>query len=299
MRQGGENGWGAAFQLTPPADGEGAWRQRALYTFDLNASPLPNDQLTIGPDGALYGVSTGVNDAGTVFRLSRKAGQWTRDVLYTFAGAATTPPDGAAPVGRLSFGADGSIYGTTEQGGSDSSCGMVYRLRPIDPTLGKYKFQAIHRFDIDHGCHPEAGVLIGPDGALYGTTADGGDTANGLGTVYRLAPSATGRAWKFAVLHFFTSTDGANPRGELIMDEDGALYGTTQNGGTFGDGTLFRLAPLLSRPNRWRLRTLHMFDMGDSTGPEAGLVRGPDGALYGTTPFGGRSGHGMVFKLVP
>jgi uncharacterized repeat protein (TIGR03803 family) len=90
------------------------------------------------------------------------------------------------------------------------------------------------------GSYPYAGVLLS-GGDLYGTTT--GAATSGLGTVFKLTP---GNPWIETILHSFAGspTDGAFPDANLIIDKTGALYGTTQNGGTTGaQGTVFKIVP--------------------------------------------------------
>jgi uncharacterized repeat protein (TIGR03803 family) len=79
-----------------------------------------------------------------------------------------------------------------------------------------------------------AGLIQGRDGALYGTTSDGGA---GDGTIFKVD-----LAGGLTTLHSFTGDDGAAPAGVLLQTRDGALYGTAQLGGSTGDGVVFRMA---------------------------------------------------------
>jgi uncharacterized repeat protein (TIGR03803 family) len=138
-------------------------------------------------------------------------------------------------------------------------------------------------------------------GTLYGTTQSGG-TAN-RGTVFKLTPpTIPGGAWTETVLHSFTGPgdDGEYPLAGLIMDQGGALYGTTQFGGaiSFG-GTVFRLTPPTSRNGKWTEKVLHSFAGIDGSSPEAELVMDHRGTLYGTTVDGGSANFGTVFALAP
>lgn len=110
------------------------------------------------------------------------------------------------------------------------------------------------------------------------------------------------QAQTYTVLHTFTGGgDGAEPIFGLVMDQGGNLYGTTEYGGTHGDGTVFKLSRLHSG---WVLNALYDF-MGfqDGSDPRAGVTLGPDGAPYGTTVFGGDGscigGCGVVYRLRP
>jgi uncharacterized repeat protein (TIGR03803 family) len=103
-------------------------------------------------------------------------------------------------------------------------------------------------------------------------------------------------AGKFRVLHSFAGypTDGANPFAGLVRDASGNLYGTTQGGGAFKVGVVFKL------DTSGVLTVLHSFGAGsDGANPFAALVLDTSGNLYGTTGNGGAFGYGTVFKLTP
>lgn len=111
---------------------------------------------------------------------------------------------------------------------------------------------------------------------------------------------------------FLGGNDGAAPSASLIADERGALYGTTQVGGAFpagcfggGCGVVFKLTPPAAGQTSWTETVLWSFlgSNGDGDLPAAGLLADENGALYGTTQFGGTLsacggfGCGVVFKL--
>ena len=131
-------------------------------------------------------------------------------------------------------------------------------------------------------------MVEGRDGNLYGTTPRGGSPD--LGTVFRLTPDGT-----FTVLHTFSGApDGAYPSGELLQASDGYLYGTTAGGGLENRGAIFKMAL------DGTLTTVFGFTgNSEGTDPRGGLVEGVDGNFYGTTFFGGTSGHGTFFRLTP
>jgi uncharacterized repeat protein (TIGR03803 family) len=85
---------------------------------------------------------------------------------------------------------------------------------------------------------------------------------------------------------------GTYPIAGLVQGTDGSLYGTASQGGISGVGTVFKLNPDGSGST-----TLHTFDYSSGAYPYGGLVQGTDGALYGTTYYGGSIGYGTVFKL--
>jgi uncharacterized repeat protein (TIGR03803 family) len=151
------------------------------------------------------------------------------------------------------------------------------------------------------GANPNAGVIFGGDGALYGTTVSGG-TLNYAGTVFKLTPPARGGTlWNKTLLHSFSSPpDGSNPFAGVIFGSDGALYGTTVSGGNSGSGTVYKLTPPTSG-TLWNETVLYTFTgTTDGANPSNGsLIIDSSGALYGTTPGGGNSGQGTVYKLTP
>ena len=134
------------------------------------------------------------------------------------------------------------------------------------------------------GSHAVGGLVLGPDGAFYGTTVNGGTTANG--TVYRLGTDGT-----FSVFFSFGGgAEGAEPTDSLVLGTDGNFYGTTQFGGYYDEGVLFQLTPA-------GVETV-LVDFGGSYGsqPVSSLVLGPDGSFYGTTLYGGYNDDGTVFQ---
>ena len=148
---------------------------------------------------------------------------------------------------------------------------------------------------------PMAGVVIGAEGVLYGTTTAGGNSG-GWGTVYSLTPPTSPQAaWTEHVLHSFASgSDGAIPTADLIQATVGVLYGTTSAGGTSGRGTAFKLTPPATAVDSWAESVLYSFTGGlDGDTPVAPLFLTAGGVLYGTTLRGGVSGCGTVFSLAP
>ena len=181
--------------------------------------------------------------------------------------------------------------------------GTAYRFwRAAD----SWHFQALYAFDglnnLRDGFAPYAGLVIGSDGSLYGTTHAGGQGSDcaqryGCGTVFRISPGANIGAWDEAVLHGFGYSDGSNPdHGDLVFDHAGNLYGTTRNGGANGQGTVFELT---SNRGAWTETVLHSFGEVDGASPLSGVVFDGQGNLYGTTSAGGADGMGTVYRLQP
>lgn len=153
----------------------------------------------------------------------------------------------------------------------------------------------LHAFSGRDGLLPNAGLVKGPDGHLYGTTSVGGKTADesGCGAVYRINNQS-----KFTTVHRFVGkADGCHPASDMINGGDGYLYGTTRSGGQFGAGIVFRmdiqgnLATLASFGSRRNARV--------PADPIGRLVRLEDGRIFGVTYRGGQNGWGTVYQLSP
>src|ERR1700733_3283214 len=210
-------------------------------------------------------------------------------VLHAFTGAS----DGALPYAGLVRDRDGRFYGTTLRGGTGNctdngvmGCGVVFRMDSSGSETVLYDFTGG-----TDGANPFATLVIDATGNLYGTTEFGGDpVCGGCGVVFEVSSNA-----QETVLHSFQGepSDGSIPRGYLIRDDAGNLYGTTWQGGTEGGGTVFRL------DSTQKETVLHSF-VGNTDGalPFSGLVRDAAGNLYGTTAEGGGScACGVVFKV--
>jgi len=276
-----------------------------LHSFGGGNGAYPVSGLVQGADGNFYGTTSqggahhnctniGLDGCGSVFRIS-PAG--TATTLHSFDGS-----DGAYLVSGLVQATDGNFYGTTFEGGnlgcaSPHGCGTVFKITP-GGTL-----TTLLSFGGSDGAFPEAGLVQGADGNLYGTTGGGG--ATGFGTVFRITFAGT-----LTTLYNFCSQpncmDGWGPTAALVQAADGNFYGTTAAGGIYNDcfdltgacGTVFRITPA------GRLTTLHSFDNSDGANPN-GLVQATDGNFYGTTLDGGDStcnslyGCGTVFEITP
>lgn len=176
-------------------------------------------------------------------------------------------------------------------------------ISALSPTLTTlYSFQGG-----SDGSLPRAGVAIGRNTELFGTTYWGGGGPSlcqpeGCGTIFKLAPALAG-TWVETVLHSFTGDDGADPESPVVIGGGGVLYGTTTSGSYLG-GEAFALAPPTAVGSPWALTVLHLFQGGsDGLAPVGGLLLGPKGVLFGTTQNGGGAcgglGCGTVFELIP
>jgi uncharacterized repeat protein (TIGR03803 family) len=213
----------------------------------------------------------------------------TLTVLHSFSGRY-----GIYPYEGVTRDAKGNLYGTTMFGGT-SGLGNVYKLK----TNGREEVLYSFKGGTD-GAYPDTGLIRDSAGNLYGTTPSGGvgcpfQSPTGCGTVYKV--DARGME---SVLYAFTGgTDGAAPDAGLIMDAQGNLYGSANNGGDLscesfvpGCGVIFKV------DKNGNETVLHSFtDSPDGANPQGRLLRDATGNLYGTTALGGASGNGTVFKL--
>jgi uncharacterized repeat protein (TIGR03803 family) len=130
--------------------------------------------------------------------------------------------------------------------------------------------------------NPMGNLIFDAAGNLYGTASTGGTW--GLGGVWKLKPHANG-TWTMSALRVFANADGAVPSAGLVFDAAGNLYGTTTQGGAFGGGVVFKLAP--NPDGTWTESVLYSFTAGaDGGAPMAGLIFDTAGNLYGTTVAG-------------
>ena len=271
----------------------------------------PYAGLTIDQAGNLYGTTTGAGTGGNAFKLSKKGSGWILNLLHTFSGGS----DGGYPAARVIFGPDGSLYGTTEEGGEGGCefCGTVFSLKPpataCKTALCPWTQTVLYTFTGgSDGSGPGGGDLIFDQaGNLYGTTQAGGylggvcSANGGCGVVFELTPSNGG--WTESVVYTFTGgSDGANPYAGVIFDKAGNLYGTSFLGGNpgcfyGGCGAVFQLTPSGSG---WAVNVLYSFQGGSDGGePIGGLIFDGSGNLYGTTTLGGSDSGGTIFELTP
>jgi len=264
----------------------------------------PYAGLTFDRGGNLYGTAYegGVDNCeygcGLVFKLSRSGPGWTLTTLHDFLGSNS---DGAYPEGEVVFGPDGSLYGTTSSGGSGNcyGCGTVYNLKPPQTACKTVSCSWTETVLYLFTGHDDGGfpVYVVPvfdqAGDLYGTTAYDGVFDDGV--VFKLTRSNGG--WSESVIHAFGGPDGSHPMSGMIFDGAGNLYGTTEVGGRYSQGSVFELSPSGSN---WVATTLYSFEAGsDGAGPAGGLVFDQAGNLYGTDVVGGSGGGGTVFELSP
>jgi uncharacterized repeat protein (TIGR03803 family) len=259
-------------------------KETVLHRFNAGSDGgSPTAAVTRDSSGNLYGTTGGggPNSAGTVYKLTASGNE---SILYRFTGKS----DGGTPYAGLTRDSVGNLYGTTNFGGSmgcTEGCGTVFKI----DAAGNYSVLYRFRGGTD-GSQPEfSPVVRDPSGNLYGTTQYGGAGDCECGTIFKV--SAAG---KETILHTFTrGDDGATPFAGVIRDSAENLYGTTEQGGAFNQGTVFKLDP------SGNLIVLHAFDGSDGRSPGTALIRDSDGTLYGTAFNGGTTDNGVIFKITP
>jgi len=270
--------------------------------------------------GNLYGTTQqgGTYGYGTVFEYT-SAGKWK--LLYSFVGQFS---DGSNPEAGVIRDAAGNLYGTTVNGGENVS-GVVFKLTATGKESVLYNFTG--RTD---GRYPTAALVTDPAGNFYGTTTE---AYGGPGSIFKLAPNgaftllyaagsccevlrdSAGDVYGVAgagaynegevfevntsgtasiLFSFNDASDGAYaPLGGLIRDGQGNIYGTTAYGGTYNQGTVYKLAPDGTETVLYNFAGYP----NDGSYPYAAMTLDAQGNLYGTTASGGSADDGTVFKL--
>ncbi len=237
----------------------------------------------------LYGtlIGGGTNGGGGIFRVSRNGAIF--DVLHQFDPAV----DGSGPVGGLTLGSDGLLYGAASTGGRLGG-GAVFRM-----GLDGSAFQILHEFDASStldGARPESELVEVRPGVFMGTTTVGGFYGAGSaggGTVYKL--DVTTSPHTYDVLRSFESccpnAVGSNPRSALVKGAGGWLYGVTVSGGPGYNGVVYATTP------GGAFRVLRTFQFAQGASPSGSPLITADGSLYGATYSGGEHWGGTLYRL--
>jgi uncharacterized repeat protein (TIGR03803 family) len=244
--------------------------------LDCRCAKRPEGKISTSAIRALFLLSAAV----TLVAVSLTEARANKErVLYSFTDGA----DSSLPLGVIRDD-QGAFYGTALGDRSNciagtAYCGAVFKLTPKGKEKTIYTFQGGER-----GSSPAPGLVADATGNLFGAAS---------GIVFKISPNGTEH-----VFHTFNGYDGADPRGDLIIDSNGNLYGTTYQGGASNYGTVYRLN------HRGKITMLYSFPGGGGGAyPNAGLYRDTGGNLYGTTLQGGQgcegSGCGTVFEVTP
>jgi uncharacterized repeat protein (TIGR03803 family) len=304
------SGTGTVFKISKDGDSVAYSLVHSFAGYDASLTYWPEGVgpiggLTIGLDGNFYGTTSfsGAGSVGggnctslggTVFRLSPFDATGTPTILHAFSF-----PEGCAPT-NLTVASDGSLLGTTIQGGNaggdQSLGGMIFKIT----TTGAFSRLAVFPGTISsgtpYGYSPYAAPVEASDGTLYGTTTSGGPSAGGneSGTIYKCVP--LGSMCELSLLHPFTNEDGGYPFAGLTIGTDGILYGATSAGGEYTNGVLFQITIAGA------FTQLYSFNSSDPSFnggvAYARLLRESAGTFFGTTFGGGSpSRSGTVFRF--
>jgi uncharacterized repeat protein (TIGR03803 family) len=232
---GGPMNSGVVYELTPSG---GDWTETTLYSFTGGSDGSHLRGITFDGEGNIYGVAAhgGNQNCGTIYKLAPSQSGWAETTLHTFQ----PNVDGCWP-GPLILDKAGNLYGLTEQDGPDDNGGTVWEL---SPSNGGWTFIVLYAFPTatvnDFG--PYAPTLDA-SGNLYGVTNWGG--ADSYGFLFKLRPANGG--WTYTDLHDFGSAmgqiDGCYPQGEPLLDAEGNVYGTAEDCGNYGSGTIWKFTP--------------------------------------------------------
>ena len=213
---------GTVYRLSPSGDANAWWTETVLTGFDQGGT-YPVGKVVFDKAGNLYGTTFygGPYDDGLVFELTpTPSGPWTESVLYIFGGNACSPKT------DMIFDRHGNLYGTAQ--GCPALPGAVFRLTPPPKPGGTWGESVLATFNGGTNYDPSTSVVVDDAGDVYGTTAGGG--AYGHGTIFELTPPA----WTVTILHSFKGWDGDFSTAGPVFGLNGALYGTTWDGGYRG-----------------------------------------------------------------
>lgn len=276
--------FGTIFRLTPGGV------LTTLHTFSGN---LPDGArpsgLTQGPDGALYGVT---EQFGTVFRMTL-TGEFSTISDFAYTSAAD---GGVYPFAALTLGSDGLLYGSTTEGGANST-GILFSVS----TTGAFTL-------LNSGLGTMAPLVQASDGNFYGLeiAPDTCEPSTGsCGTVFEMTPAGA-----VSTLYSFSSIagddgdyayGGVTQNAVLVEGADAGLHGTTASGGAStgdSDGTFFDVSLA------GQITVLSNFCCAyESPGITAGLFLASDGNYYGASvaqvSMAGLENVPVIFSATP
>lgn len=271
---GGTNSAGTLFMLTT----NGALM--TLFNFGGSNGINPYTALVQANDGSFYGSAQNASKPGDglIFRWSLEG---ALEVVYSFSGG----QDGNEPIGALTSGPDGNLYGMTTAGAADGY-GGIFRMTLAGALTNLYSFTGG-----TNGYNPYGALALGTDGSFYGVTRR--NTIQNIqfdGTIFKFSPEA-GLTTLYTLNPLYHS-DGEYPFAGLIQGADGNFYGTTLYSDSTENGTVFGVS---TSGDYVTLTKLNGSD--DGTQPKAALVQDAQGNLYGTTTAGGPYGKGSIFRI--
>jgi uncharacterized repeat protein (TIGR03803 family) len=286
------------FSVAMLAIGTSAAAQQEIILHSFGTDPYdgsgPYAGLVFDAKGNLYGTTPygGYYGGGTVFQMARNdAGGWTHKNLYNFK-----YPDVWNPLAGLTLTPSGNLDGVATDGAVLGSLrlGAIFEVTPV-ASDGWAEDVLFHFPESGYaGAYPSTNLIVDASGNLYGT-AEGGLYDGGI--VFEITQGSNG--WTHKTLHNFriSGEDAWAPSSPMLFDNAGNLYGMTDYGGAYNNGTVFELVP--QADGRWAETVLYSFNNnGDPWQFVGGLIIDSSGNLYGTTGRGGAYDAGMVFELL-
>jgi uncharacterized repeat protein (TIGR03803 family) len=283
-----DSGCGTVFELVLGTDGD--YTEKVLHTFSGSGKNAwgPEAGVVMDASGNLYGTTVfgGSSGSGAAFKLTLIDGVWKESVIHNFAAYES---DGEQPVESVALDSAGSVFGATENGGSDHA-GTIFEISPNGS--GGYTEKTIHSFKNTDGAHPTGNVIIDSAGNLYTLTGIGGTI--GEGTLIELSPTTSG-SWTEAVLYDFSGSPGPY----LTADASGNFYGVA-GGGNTDESFVWKLSPATGGAYTEQVLYNICTETGCPIGyGPIGVVLDAAGNIYGTNYGGGAYTYGTAFELSP
>jgi uncharacterized repeat protein (TIGR03803 family) len=254
---------------------------------ESSVGTIPSESFTI------LGSSTTTTSTVCDFASSYGGVRWLYD-LGEFTGS--NYPSGVA-IDRAS-----NLYGTLSAAGSYAQ-GLLYKL--AGGASPNWFFTSLYSFlGGSNGSSPN-GVMVGPEGVLYGAASGGiqncGNGSSYCGLIYQARPGPAACAsalcsWDQTTIYEFTSGTDAEGGTVTAFDSAGNLYGISGGSGAYGHGAIFELTP---SQGSWTEKILYSFTGGNDGANPTSLLLRLDGNLYGTAYGGGLYQQGVVFQFVP
>jgi uncharacterized repeat protein (TIGR03803 family) len=273
---------------TIPKSALAPWDESVLYRFTGGSDGgQPLGDIVFDQSGNIYGVTYqgGATNNGVIYKLTPAGGGWTETVLYS----AQNNGDGANPV-FLTLDTLGNLYGVFYNGGPHGH-GAVFQL---SHSASGWTERTLYGFTgQDDGQYPVS-LVIDAVGNLYGMTYSAGSALGG--TVFKLTPTNGGYVFStvYALGH---EGEGCNPEDALVMDAAGNPYATAAQCGEYNWGAVFKLT-MSATPQYISLHDF-TFNGSDGNNPTGKLAIDGNGNLFGTAPYAGAYGQGVVFEITP
>jgi uncharacterized repeat protein (TIGR03803 family) len=267
-----------------------------IHDFNGTDGSSPSG-VAIDRAGNLYGQAQSSSGNGTIYKLAQAA-DWALSTLYNFIGGAS----GSDPQGVI-VGANDNLYGAATGGiqncSNDGYCGFIFGLRP-SPTACltgscSWTENAVYSFTGPTDAQQGYGLVSDRAGNLYGVSPSGGTQQQGA--VFELTPSIGG--WTESILYSFQGGASGGYPVDVIVGNDGNLYGMTAGGGTGGGGVVFQLTP---SGGSWTESVLYDIPNNSYSGSNPhSLIQDSAGNLYGIYEYSPCCANtdGLIFMLTP